>query len=173
MNMNCNKNSGGDLMKKAKDRVKPKRPIKFEASDAFYQRLHEEKLRRGETIQQMAIRGLMLYFAIPIPVQAKVMELSDRTHRDYADVIDYLLRDFFYSIDPKANLDDGLEHQEILVRTALEAGRSREIDVLIDTLSDYMRSFPSEKLRLLKESLALDLKYYRSARITEEKERKS
>ncbi len=43
----------------------PLRQLKFECSEEFYNRLMEEKLQRNLTLQQLAIRALERYFALP------------------------------------------------------------------------------------------------------------
>ena len=43
--------------------------------------------------------------------------------------------------------------------------RDRHSDYICAEITGYLRKLPLEKLKLLKESVKLDLKYYRSARL--------
>ena len=61
----------------------PKRQVKFECSEQFYNRLMDEKLQRNLTLQQLAIRALERYLA-----------MSESAHRE----LDEVTREYGYDI---------------------------------------------------------------------------
>jgi hypothetical protein len=57
-----------------------------------------------------------------------------------------------------------LEGAGISREDATHSRLALEIRALVEAIRGYVLEFPEEKLRLLERELALDLKYYRSAR---------
>lgn len=132
------------------------RQVKFECPEEFYQRLSKEKLRRNLTFQQLTIRALERYLALPESVhraidEAKVLNPDSDLLRDYT---------YKWLRDRESEGRLGVHHVE-LEQTLLEL----EVRSLQEAIVGYLPEFPEEKVRLLEQELALDLKYYRSARI--------
>jgi hypothetical protein len=130
-----------------------RRQVKFECSEEFYLRLNEEKLRRNLTLQQMAIRALEWYFTLPESSHRRIDEsvgVGDA-------MADKIWRAWIAAIDIDAPTKKGVDRNT--------TRRSLEVRKLLEMIEEHLDHFPMEKLRLLQQSLALDLKYYQSARI--------
>ena len=138
--------------------TKPGRQIKFECSDEFYQRLKAEKTRRNLTLQQLAIRALERYLALPESVHRRIDErFADPSllatfcaQMIESDELRAMLNKYTHSIER-------VEPERALLALELRS--------LLEAIEGYLPEFPAEKLRLLEQELALDLKHYRSARI--------
>jgi hypothetical protein len=140
-------------------RTESMRQVKFECSEGFYQRLNEEKFRRNLTLQQLAIRALERYLAFPESIHRRIdEEIQDAD--EPTQFLGRLLRskEFRRLLNKYAHpIPSGVDPET--ERLALELRR------LVEVIEAYLQQFPTDKLRLLEQSLALDLKFYRSARI--------
>ncbi len=166
---------------KAVKPVSAKRQVKFECSEEFYQRMMDEKLQRNLTIQQLAIRALERYFAAPEYLHRAIEDQAHTTSFPVEDIFRTALEDsvsrhhkMVQKVVPKLypTLEDLKQsyarmRQQPLVPLADSAAdaAAREVFALWSAIFSYVFQFPAEKVRLIRESLALDLKYYRSARI--------
>jgi hypothetical protein len=128
------------------------RQVKFECSEEFYQRLNTEKLRRNLTLQQLAIRSLEWYCALP-----------ESLHRQVGEII--ISRHELQQIMRRAFEAESVREIHIHCGDPERARQALELSKLMEMIEMHLDHFPLEKLRLLQQSLALDLKYYKSARI--------
>jgi hypothetical protein len=151
--------------KKIGDGMSNRRQIKFEAPEEFYDKLQSEKLKRGLLIQDIAIRAIERYFAVTEETHKEIDAHAERLNLSIAQVFGpalahHLMR--LRKMDPKSLQ----EMREIMV-----SGPSPELKAFLQQmpavldLYEFVRQFPPEKTKLLRDMLALDLKYYRSARI--------
>ena len=137
----------------ARTRRGPLRQVKFECSGEFYKRLMDEKLQRNLTVQQLAIRALDRYFAIPESVHRRIEEEAQAAGAPLRDV---LRQRFARAVSRSANRGGS----EILILTHPD----RDHLASIAAVAHYLAQLPPEKASLVRESLALDLKYYRTSR---------
>lgn len=140
----------------------PKRQVKFECSEQFYKQLMDEKLQRKLTLQQLAIRALERYFAVPESVHREVDEIS----RDFGFRIDKALREGL------AGLRRQLGDRPKKVQSSPDPEEVEREDLTF-AIGALLGHFPLEKLQLTKQLLALDLKHYQSARVKSPKARKA
>jgi hypothetical protein len=137
----------------ARTRRGPLRQVKFECSGEFYKRLMDEKLQRNLTIQQLAIRALERYFAVPESVHRRIEEEAQAAGAPLRDV---LRQRFARAVSRAANRGGG----EILFLTHPDPDHLASIAAV----AHYLEQLPPEKASLVRDSLALDLKYYRTSR---------
>jgi|HubBroStandDraft_4_1064222.scaffolds.fasta_scaffold109774_2 hypothetical protein len=137
-------------------RTESMRQVKFECSEEFYQRLNEERFRRNLTLQQLAIRALEWYFTLPESIHRRIDEaVSQAGEPDIMGLFKKVLRE-----------TGEVRIFEKSYRAFIKRNpQSSEVRVLMDMIEGHLDHLPIEKLRLLQQSLALDLKYYKSARI--------
>ncbi len=165
-----------------------KRRLTFECSQEFFQQVTDERAERHLTLQQLAIRALERYLAAPEWLHRGIDEVV--SHSGGSTTLSLALRDayggFMNGIQGPhdsgggkpvnapgkgpATFDKPLGESrpaesamERVARSAAE--QALEIMALRYQIAECLEEFPLEKLRLLRESLILDLKYYRSARI--------
>jgi len=128
------------------------RQLKFECSEQFYRQVMDEKLQRGLTVQQLATRALARYFGIPESVHRALDEEVERSKTQLESLIRPIIEQLTWSLrrnrGPKRDVAP-----EVLAF-------SRELTAV----THYLEQMPPEKLRLVRESLALDLSYYRTSR---------
>jgi hypothetical protein len=153
--------------------VDRKRPVKIEVSQNFYEKLQDEKLRRNLTIQQMILRALERYLAVPESLHRQLEEECERegrsVEREAQVSMEIRLRQYRKSRGadaavalPPMSAEEREAHQRRIERFELA-----------DEIKQFLGDLPVDKLRSLRESVKLDLKYYRSARIKEKKTRGS
>lgn len=164
-----------------------KRQVKFECSKEFYLRIMDEKLQRNLTIQQLAIRALELYFGTPeyfhrdIEAIAKSLDSSvGQISRDAlqegilallrampSDARAAALRKTTIGLAADYEVASQFSPRIVFHGGTLNEKKAKEIALVahIQAIVDFLFQLPTEKVRLVRESLTLDLKYYRSARI--------
>jgi hypothetical protein len=144
-----------------------KRPVKIEVSEKFYDQLQDEKFRRNLTIQQIIVRALQRYLAVPESQHRQLEEELQLQGRP----IDAEWRVMVRSQIERNRKARGAGARIPLPASALKPSdadqRQLELFTLADEIREYLWEFPVDKARLVKESLKVDLKYYRSARIKE------
>jgi hypothetical protein len=134
-----------------------KRQVKFECTDDFYERLNREKLRRNLTLQQLAIRALDFYLAVP---ESTHRQLEERTEWGVLNV---------RRVDPTLIWAKPKEGEQISIYRISRDPRRVALASMLDFIQTNFEEFPEEKWQLLQKSLELDVKYYRSARIKQPK----
>jgi hypothetical protein len=138
------------LQKVKRDEV---RQVKFECSEEFYERLMDEKLQRNLTIQQLAVRALERYLALPESVHRSIEEEAERTSTPLPGFLRRLMQ----------RLSTLIHEPEMAEKRPTAAG-AVQLRNALEAVQHYLEQLPLEKVQLLRESLALDLKYYRSSR---------
>jgi hypothetical protein len=146
-----------------------KRQIKFEASEEFYRKLQNEKQVRDLSIQEIATRAIERYCAVPEKLHK---ELDAQLER-----LDLALSEALISaIRWRLGYYTGTTKERVRASKELAARKpSPEMKAFVDldlpelvSLYNIISGFPAEKIRLVKEMLLFDLKYYRSARIKDQ-----
>ena len=144
--------AGNRLLVKAVAKFKTRvRQVKFECSQEFYKRLMDEKLQRNLTLQQLAVRALKRYLAVPESIHRSLEEEAESTSTPLPELVRRLMQHLSTFI-PGLGEERTMAAEAVQLRNALEA------------VQRYLEQLPLEKVELLRESLALDLKYYRSSR---------
>jgi hypothetical protein len=136
-------------------RTETVRQVKFECSEAFYKQLMDEKLKRNLTIQQMAVRALERYWAIPESFHRSIEEQALEKSTPLSEVL-WEMTVFLSTIVQSGKLREGptwASEEAMLLRNDLEA------------VQQYLEQLPSNKVDLVREQLELDLKYYRTSRL--------
>ena len=124
----------------------------------------DEKLQRNLTVQQLAIRALERYLAVPESVHRRLEEEAEATSTPMPELLRRIMQWLNTSVHPLEPAEaPAIAVEAIQLRNALEA------------VQHYLEQLPPEKVDLVCQSLALDLKYYRSSRLkrTEESKRDS
>jgi len=143
--------------------AEPKRQLKIETSEQFYQLVQDEKTKRDLTLHALVMRALERYLAVPEDTHRGIEHHAERVGDSIREVSRRAWDTLHFSLRGKRRRRKTVPPPGLL--ELLHDLPGPEQVELLSTLWEYMRDFPPEKLRLLKESLALDLKYYRSARI--------
>jgi hypothetical protein len=139
-----------------------KRRLTFECSNDFYKRVMHEKDERYLSLQQLAIRALERYLAVPEYVHRGLDEDAVGDGHALGDA----LRDFYVGF-MKEKISKANDPNESGKAQGASQTSDRELEIwgLAREIGTCLKQLPVEKLRLLRESLFLDLKYYSSARI--------
>jgi hypothetical protein len=148
-----------------------KRPVKIEVSEEFYRKLQDEKLRRNLTFQQIILRALDRYLAIPESLHREIEEEGRYVGRSVEEVALELARAWVKTARKGRGADVGRVPFPRSPELLADMNRLLEPLELIDAIKDYLIEMPVEKIRAVKESLGVDSKYYRSARIKEPRQR--
>ena len=131
----------------------PRRQVKFECSEKFHKKLMDEKIERNLTLQQLAVRALERYLAVP-----------ESAHRELDEAVKR------YGFDIQKALKESL----VAIRRIVEGTRPEiqqqdpeeaEREELAFAIGALVRHFPLDKARLTRELLTLDARHYQSARI--------
>jgi hypothetical protein len=142
--------------------------VLFRCSEEFFKRIEHEKTSRNLTTQDMVIRALERYFAVPERVHAEIEQRAAASGKPISALLWYALT--------SPLLKRRFRPEEIIAgetKTPAEGTKAPFLTAdqvqnlrLATTLFELVQQLPPEKVRLLLESLALDVKYYRSSRIT-------
>jgi hypothetical protein len=144
--------AGKRRLVKALARIKV-RQVKFECSLEFYKRLMDEKLQRNLTVQQLAVRALERYLAVPESIHRSIEEEAEITSTPLPNLLKHLMQHLSTFIHrPELAEECTMAAEAVQLRSALEA------------VQHYLEQLPPEKVHLVRQSLAMDLKYYRSSR---------
>jgi hypothetical protein len=137
------------------------RQVKFECSQDFYKRLMDEKLQRNLTVQQLAVRALERYFAVPESLHRRIEEEAAITSTPLPELFRGVTQYLSTFVQPgKLGEEPAMD---------LETQVTREH---MDAILHYLQQLPYEKVELVRESLELDLKYYRTSRFKRTRQRK-
>lgn len=148
--------SAGTAVRAGAELDLPLRQVKFECSEEFYKRLTDEKLQRNLTIQHLVTRSLERYFALPESVHRGIEE---EAQMESVPLCDVLRRRFINGkAGPKKRL--AAKERRVFVSGTLDADHLSGLQAVLH----YLEQLPTEKVGLVRESLALDLKYYRTSR---------
>ena len=138
--------------------------LTFECSTEFYHRVMHEKDERHLTVQQLALRALDRYFSVPEYVHRGIEEFVGDPHVVGSSADDYREYAIGFLRSKIAQAPDAAASRKAPGSPAASE-RDLEIWALTHEIGGYLKQLPVEKLRLLRDSLLLDLRYYRSARI--------
>jgi hypothetical protein len=139
----------------------PVRQVKFECSETFYTRLIEEKLQRNLTVQQLAVRALERYFAVPESVHRRIEEQAAITSTPLPELFRGVTQFLSTFVQPgKLGEEPAMDLETQLIREHMDA------------ILHYLQQLPYEKVEQVRESLELDLKYYRTSRFKRTGQRK-
>ena len=151
------------MAKVAKRRVTVFKQIKFECSERFYQLVMEQRAERHLTLLELGSRAFERYLAVPEYLHRAIDEIVGSSRGTVK--LEKFLREMFELRVQQA--------REVLANKAILLDREQmkksveqvEIWTLAREIGECAAELPIEKVRLLRESILLDLKYYRSARI--------
>jgi hypothetical protein len=135
------------------------RQVKFESSEDFYGRLMDERLQRNLTIQQLAIRSLERYFALPESVHRMIEERAKIDTSAWYGHLSALL-----GVAAQDNVTLSQPHDPGTPLSVEESRKAQEMTEAPVAIQHYLEQLPIEKVQTVRASLALDLKHYRQSR---------
>lgn len=145
------------------------RQVKFECSEDFYKRLREEKLQRNLTFQQLATRALERYMAVPESVHCRLEEAAKKVK---SPGVEYVWTEHGMSM-VESHSDQVTEKvPELSIKQRKLVAQAIEVNKAIEAVHHYLEQLPPEKVHMVREALALDLKYYRRSRLKQLQKRK-